>query len=562
MRNKFILSLILVVLCASLVSAGWFSFLDKIWNPAPVVPVYPSSSLSNNAGLASAEGKFCNHDWDCDSGYCTESGDAPGCTRNSDDSKRKCKTVDLVVPVSLEFHFPDGRQTWTWDEVPIKSGETVLITDNNRLQCPPCIAQIEDWAVTGWYLDGAKIGTSLLTSDMYGCKTQFTYTFNVAPGTHTLKFVLDDKNDLKENYEDNNVIVRKLIVSGCTPTCINKKCGDSDGCNGKCTVQTCSSGQTCQAGQCVSSSCTPTCVNKKCGDSDGCNGICNVQTCSSGQTCQKGQCVSAIIPTSGCHARGGTCPADNDGRPSKSTCPKGKVKVNGAPDCAYCCVPGELIDKKNPPKLPYECGLLNQTCCPGRDIGIDGKGCRSSDTACSSGVCSAVKVVEAEWTTRCILNGGKWIYSVGNYNCVGGNSNTETMGDFKCCVAPSISGSVDYRRSAAVVRQIYGSTNFYSNSTKLTPCPEHVRREAQIMVDRGGADSNTARSTLGDAYRTNKDLYKSQSVESGGCSASPPPPDSPPPSSSCRGVCHQWSCKQNGGSAAGSCSAGWKCCVN
>eukprot|EP00457_Paulinella_chromatophora_P000494 gb/GEZN01000494.1/.p1 GENE.gb/GEZN01000494.1/~~gb/GEZN01000494.1/.p1 ORF type:complete len:1183 (-),score=128.90 gb/GEZN01000494.1/:747-4238(-) len=59
----------------------------------------------------------------------------------------------------------------------------------------------------------------------------------------------------------------------CLPDCEDKTCGDDDCCNGKCRVQTCPQGKTCNvAGLCE---CVPSCVgNVTCGSSDGCGGRC------------------------------------------------------------------------------------------------------------------------------------------------------------------------------------------------------------------------------------------------------------------------------------------------
>lgn len=70
------------------------------------------------------------------------------------------------------------------------------------------------------------------------------------------------------------------------------------------TVETCSGGKTCEAGNCVQG-CQVNCTGKTCGD-DGCGGTCGA--CVEGQTCSAGgSCVTT--PTGG----GGDCPAAGTG---------------------------------------------------------------------------------------------------------------------------------------------------------------------------------------------------------------------------------------------------------
>ena len=70
------------------------------------------------------------------------------------------------------------------------------------------------------------------------------------------------------------------------------------------TVETCSGGKTCEAGNCVQA-CQVACTGKSCGD-DGCGGTCGA--CVEGQTCSPGgSCIAT--PVGG----GGDCPAAGTG---------------------------------------------------------------------------------------------------------------------------------------------------------------------------------------------------------------------------------------------------------
>ena len=75
----------------------------------------------------------------------------------------------------------------------------------------------------------------------------------------------------------------------CEPDCTGKKCGEGDGCSGKCEGN-CEDGTQCnkQTGKCE---CKPVCTGKKCGESDGCSGKCE-GNCEDGTHCNKktGKC--------------------------------------------------------------------------------------------------------------------------------------------------------------------------------------------------------------------------------------------------------------------------------
>jgi hypothetical protein len=80
-----------------------------------------------------------------------------------------------------------------------------------------------------------------------------------------------------------------LEPASCTPSCLNKDCGD-DGCSGSCG--TCATGTCNSTGQCVTA-CIPSCAGKSCGD-DGCAGSCG--SCSSGDYCsaEAGTCLLQV----------------------------------------------------------------------------------------------------------------------------------------------------------------------------------------------------------------------------------------------------------------------------
>lgn len=71
----------------------------------------------------------------------------------------------------------------------------------------------------------------------------------------------------------------------CTPQCSQKTCGESDGCEGRCTG--CPAGETCNQTTwvCEPTGCTPDCTGKTCGDSDGCEGKCT--GCPAGEVCNQ-----------------------------------------------------------------------------------------------------------------------------------------------------------------------------------------------------------------------------------------------------------------------------------
>jgi hypothetical protein len=108
----------------------------------------------------------------------------------------------------------------------------------------------------------------------------FVYMFNKSSSDPTRI----SSGRVASSYNYDSLLMNYSLPSSCTPSCTGKSCGDN-GCGGSCG--TCSSGQTCVSGSCVTG-CTPSCTGKSCGD-NGCGGSCG--TCTSGQTCVAGVCT-------------------------------------------------------------------------------------------------------------------------------------------------------------------------------------------------------------------------------------------------------------------------------
>jgi len=142
---------------------------------------------------------------------------------------------------------------------------------------------------------------------------------------------------------------KKQKPQSCVPDCSGKGCGDGDGCSGFCTA--CPSGQSCQAGQCVTTTCVPDCAGKSCGDPDGCGSGCTA--CPSGKTCQNGLCVGGCTPN--CATK--NC-GDADGCGGRCLTPQGC----GGWQCENfrCCVADEGCNAGSQ-GAPC-CGTYGQTC--------------------------------------------------------------------------------------------------------------------------------------------------------------------------------------------------------
>lgn len=179
----------------------------------------------------------------------------------------------------------------------------------------------------------------------------------------------------------------------CAPSCAGKACGP-DGCGGICG--TCSSGLTCDGGQCVGA-CAPSCAGKVCGP-DGCGGSCG--TCAAGLGCSAGQCVGGCTPS--CSGR--VCGDDGCGG-SCGGCPGGQSCAGGA--CVSGCAPQCGAQVCGPDGCGGQCGFCpggaacvggqcESACapsCAGRACGDDGcggscGGCPSGQTCDASGQCA------------------------------------------------------------------------------------------------------------------------------------------------------------------------------
>jgi hypothetical protein len=163
----------------------------------------------------------------------------------------------------------------------------------------------------------------------------------------------------------------------CTPSCMNKKCGD-DGCQGSCGQ--CPSGTFCNLQfQCeMEGGCEPQCLNKQCGD-DTCGSTCG--TCPAPLVCNaSGQCVTAgtVQPDGGSPSEADaqsydpSCVPDCDGKVCGSngcggTC--GKCPQGSGCNAEGLCEPG-LVD---PGSSPYACGpdetLMYGKCIPMQPTG-------------------------------------------------------------------------------------------------------------------------------------------------------------------------------------------------
>lgn len=160
----------------------------------------------------------------------------------------------------------------------------------------------------------------------------------------------------------------------CTPkTCsgLKKSCGSySDGCGKQLSCGSCSGGEVCQDGKCVSTCKPKSCSEMKmsCGSySDGCGGQVNCGGCSGGQYCVNGSCQS-VCETTTCSTIGKNCGWHSDGcgeLMNCGNCPSGQICQDGF--CKTSCKPMDCSD------LGSECGVHNNGCggtvncgnCPG-----------------------------------------------------------------------------------------------------------------------------------------------------------------------------------------------------
>lgn len=193
------------------------------------------------------------------------------------------------------------------------------------------------------------------------------------------------------------------VVEPCRKQCSGKQCGD-DGCGGKCG--NCPGILVCRNGTC----CTPNCIGKCSGSSDGCGGVCNAN-CPSGQVCRNGTCC-----TPDCVNK---CNGEDDGCGGVCSCPLGKVCNNG-----FCCTPnctgkcrGASDGCGGICNTPCNDGQVcnNGTCCTVRckePDGVTNKPCGSddgcggkcvTDTGCGIGqICIGTGCCTPNCTGKCI----------------------------------------------------------------------------------------------------------------------------------------------------------------
>ena len=96
-----------------------------------------------------------------------------------------------------------------------------------------------------------------------------------ADGTKAKYFIKDCTGSCASQIA--NAII--VCTTTCTPSCSGKSCGDN-GCGGSCG--TCSSGLTCNAGQCISTTCTPSWT---CSAWSTCSGGTQTRTCTDSNNC-------------------------------------------------------------------------------------------------------------------------------------------------------------------------------------------------------------------------------------------------------------------------------------
>ena len=247
----------------------------------------------------------------------------------------------------------------------------------------------------------------------------------------------------------------------CIPDCVGADCGADDGCGGICTEGSCSDDlAVCDGGvcECVDKSCNgvccpmdwsckngecqdvcvPICVNKLCGDDDGCGNACPGDClgagevcvggacycefatcvddcCAAGEACMGGNCVPCT-PQS-CGEVGAACGFVADGCGSTQfcgSCGADEACEDGVCLCAhdtclgFCCGAGEICDGVQCVTCPTDC--TDKAC--GDDDGCgglcDGDCPLDSNTVCIAGVCTCENILCA----GACCGDGEW--------CIGG----------------------------------------------------------------------------------------------------------------------------------------------
>lgn len=245
------------------------------------------------------------------------------------------------------------------------------------------------------------------------------------------------------------ICVQNKCVNECVPDCNpahDKHCGSDDGCGGKCRIQDCGTGMTCNADDmCV---CDPSCSGKQCGELNACGDHCNVPCggnetcdpnqgcvcgtalcgtacCGSGQTCVAGACCSAAAtcdpgsPTLCCDS-GQTCEPHNGKNElcckASSYCPTAQTCCDTATD-PVCNVSG-----------------THEKCCPqGNSL------CTADDSCCPKGD-QCFKATPASTTTSvCCSNSTNYCANTGECCDAQGTGFTCDSDETHCC-APGKTG--------------------------------------------------------------------------------------------------------------------------
>jgi hypothetical protein len=182
----------------------------------------------------------------------------------------------------------------------------------------------------------------------------------------------------------------------CTPSCTGKKCGDADGCGGKCTVQSgCSSGQICVNGECKDSShgwCSDGTEYGKCSldKPKYCNNGNLVNNCTQcgclyGYNCQSDETCKSSSEETGCEKPGDSCCTGNTCKnglacQNSKCCKTASYTCTAGTDCCsgYCCTTGQgTLCSDTPCGGTVNCELtLNpSTIKPGESVTASLSGC-------------------------------------------------------------------------------------------------------------------------------------------------------------------------------------------
>jgi hypothetical protein len=202
--------------------------------------------------------------------------------------------------------------------------------------------------------------------------------------------------EIKSSDNDNKVVYVNLSgegIKGCTPSCVNKECGD-DGCGGSCGV--CGDNSTCLNNKCICSSGYANCNNDL---SDGCEvNLNSINSCGT-------SCLNKVL----CSSTNGTNPVCDNGV-CKLTCNSGYADCNSGVGSSDGCE----VNLNNPLTCGTSCGNItncgqNSDCllgvcecksgygnCDGswsngceKNLTNDGNNCGSCGNSCgANGICS------------------------------------------------------------------------------------------------------------------------------------------------------------------------------